>query len=149
MSITAQPAPALPPMAPWDYLRLRREAAGLTIAQAGRAFWANPAHREDVERNLRGFEHPGVVMKPWVAETINRAFPFDPAVYRQLAEDPAHQHPDLCRSCAWDQWTEAFDLTGDSVTWAEGRTDLCTGCEKKAARKPEAAQGTFMLDRAA
>lgn len=143
---TSLPTP-LPPIRAWEYLRMRREAAGLTIAQSARPHWKNPAHREDVERNLAHFEQPGVVIKPWFAGDMNRAFPFDALIYRQLAEDPPHQHPRLCRTCGWDEWTEANDLQGNSITWGEA-ADTCTRCEQRRERE-RGAQTSLPLDRAA
>jgi hypothetical protein len=141
-------AAALEPIKPWDYLRLRREAARLTIAQAARPFWKNPAHQEDVERILEGFEQQGAIMDHWVAETINRAFPFDPLIYRQLAEDPAHLHPSLCRTCGWDEWTETNDLEGASNSWAE-EGERCKRCEQLERRAAGPWQAMLPLDRAA
>ncbi len=43
---------APPPVMPWDYIRMRRESAGLTIEQAAKRFYARDEHRAGVIANL-------------------------------------------------------------------------------------------------
>jgi hypothetical protein len=84
---------------------MRREAAGLSIAQAARPFWHHGAHQADVERNFRRIETVGIRMKRlW---SMTRAFPLSLTVYRQLCDTPADRHPRLCRACGWDEWTRS------------------------------------------
>jgi len=134
---TAARAPELfrpDPIRPWDYLRLRREAAGLTIEQAARPFWHRPEHRADCEENLRFFEQTGTVMKRVHDLDIPRAFPFSADVYVQLASLPPEQHPRLCRRCGWDEWTVQPDRAGDDTSWSAEDPTLCTRCEQDLAR---------------
>lgn len=99
----AAPAPrattVLPPLTPADYLRLRREAASVTIEEA--ATRIAPRDLVDVaERFLRDLERPGTVAKyTHTLQRISYAFPFNLAVYRQLAEQLADCHPRICRTC--------------------------------------------------
>jgi hypothetical protein len=85
------PDPVGAAVMPWDYIRMRREAAGLSIAQAARPFWHHGAHQADVERNFRRIETVGIRMKRlW---SMTRAFPLSLTVYRQLCDTPADRHP--------------------------------------------------------
>lgn len=121
-----QPAP---PIRPWEYVRMRRRSAGLTIEQAARPFYKRDEHREDVETNLRMLERPGVRVKRIRDLDLIRAFPFDPAIYNQLADDPANHHPRLCRRCGWDEWAGGTDREGSDLRWSEERPDFCTRCD--------------------
>ncbi|SNS20942.1 hypothetical protein SAMN06295912_102276 [Sphingomonas laterariae] len=135
-SMIEQPAPR-PVIHPWDYVRLRRKAAGLTIAQAARPYWHRPEHRDDVESNIARLEQTGFRMMPTLeAADMSRAFPFSLDVYHQLCTLPPHQHPRLCAGCGWDQWTDQIDRQGNDVTWSEDNADLCTRCAE-ADRKPD------------
>lgn len=127
---------AKPIIAPWDYARMRRESAGLSIAQAARPYWHRPEHREDVERNTARLEQPGFCLTDnFMGCDMSRAFPFNIDVYVQLSTAPPDLHPRLCMRCAWDQWTSQPDLNGDDVTWSEDNPDICTRCEQIEARR--------------
>ncbi|WP_019833799.1 hypothetical protein [Sphingomonas sp. PR090111-T3T-6A] len=117
------------PIRPWEYVRMRRRSAGLTIAEAAKPFYQHHDHREDVENNLRMFERPGVRIKRVRDLDLVRAFPFDPGIYTQLADDPAEQHPRLCRRCGWDEWAGGFDRQGNDLRWSEEQPAFCTRCE--------------------
>ena len=121
---------APPPIAPWEYIRMRRKAAGLTIEQAAKRFYARDEHRAGVIANLTMFETPGVKVKRISDVDLKRAFPFDPEVYRQLVELPPDRHPTLCRVCGWDQWMPETDLNGEDVAWSAGQAGICTRCEQ-------------------
>lgn len=122
-----------PVITPWEYVRMRREAARLTIAQAARPYWHRAEHREDVERVTRMLEQPGFRMK--TGYDCSRAFPFSADVYRQLADLPPHQHPRLCLECGWDELTTQFDTNGDDTTWSREDERICTRCEQRAAQR--------------
>ena len=123
--------PVRPVVMPWAYVRMRRLAAGLTIAQAARPYWHRPEHRADVERNIARLEATGFRAKaPYFGVDMSRAFSFNLDVYRQLCDLPATQHPRLCFACGWDQWTRQYDVNGDDVTWSDDDPDLCTRCHQ-------------------
>lgn len=65
------------PIRPWDYIRRRRQLAGLTIEQAARPYWHRPEHRADVEAATRLSEQPGVFLKPYMLKDMTRAHSFD------------------------------------------------------------------------
>jgi hypothetical protein len=120
------------PMTPETYIRLRREAAGLTIAKAALPFYRREEHRADVEAVLRDAETPGVKLKQHVAQTLPRAFPFDPNVYRQLCEDPPERHPSLCRGCACSIQTPCSTQQGFHCRITQD--GICTACIEKVQR---------------
>jgi hypothetical protein len=129
MSTDLFSSPFAGPMLPADYIRLRREAAGLTIAQAARPFYKREDQRADVESNLRMFETPGVTVKPHIAETLSRAFPFDASVYRQLCEQAPSRHPRLCHGCGCDTHNFCTHRNGTICTITADR--ICTVCIEK------------------
>ena len=122
---------ARPVIMPWDYVRMRRKAAGVTIAQAAAHYWKRPEHQADVERNIAEMEIVGYRMQQhFFAADMSRAFSFNVDVYRQLCDTPPDQHPRVCLACGWDRWTTQFDTNGDDVTWSEADPDVCTRCEQ-------------------
>lgn len=132
LAMLGETAPAARPVImPWEYVRMRREAAGLTIEQAARPYWHRPEHQADVERNVRALETVGFRMqREFFAADMSRAFSFNVDVYRQLCDTPPDQHPHLCLSCGWDEWTTQYDAHGDDVTWSSHDPDQCTRCEQ-------------------
>jgi hypothetical protein len=122
-------APAIVVM-PWDYVSMRRQAAGLTIAQAARPYWHRAEHRADVERNLATLESVGFrLQRGFYVVDLSRSFPVSVDVYRHLCVTSPDRHPRLCLACGWDEWTPQFDRDGQDVTWSTADPQLCTGCE--------------------
>lgn len=127
---------AAPVMMPWEYVRLRRKAAGVSIAEAARPYWHRPEHREDVERIVRRLEEPGYRMTDhFYAADMSRSYPFNVDVYRQICILPPDQHPTLCHTCGWDEHTNHYDTNGEYVTWSREQDGICTRCEQIAARR--------------
>lgn len=123
--------PARPVVMPWDYVRMRRKAAGLTIAQAAAHYWKRPEHQAAVERTIAELETVGYRMQQhFFAADMSRAYSFSVDVYRQLCDTPADQHPRLCLACGWDQWATQYDTNGQDVTWSEADPEICTRCEQ-------------------
>jgi hypothetical protein len=116
----------LPPLTAADYLRLRREAAGITIEQA--AARIAPRDMVDIaERLLRDLARPGTVARfTHTLLRISYAFPFDLGVYRLLAEQPADRHPSVCRGCGATAADDTGPL-GDAVRMVS-RTS-CAACD--------------------
>lgn len=125
-----KPAPR-PVVMPWEYVAMRRTAAGMTIEQAARPYWHRPEHRADVERNIGALETVGFRMKrDFFVADMSRAYTFNLDVYRQLCDTPPDQHPRLCLACGWDQWSTQYDTNGEEATWSQSHPDLCTRCEQ-------------------
>lgn len=114
---------AAPVIQPWDYVSLRRKAAGLSIEQL-----ANTLGGKVYERHLRAIETPGLRFQQIAA--LEHAIPFSTDVYRQLADLPPHQHPRLCRACGWDGHTVQPDRQDGLTTWSRMDDTLCTRCEQ-------------------
>lgn len=120
---------ARPVVMPWQYVRMRRQAAGLTIAQVANDFWVRPEHREEVESRFVDLERENFRFQ-FLYRTEGLRYTFSRDIYRQLADLPPHQHPRLCLACGWDQWTREYDTRGQEITWSEADPDLCTRCEQ-------------------
>lgn len=130
---TALPEPITPAVMPWDYIQMRRLAAGLSIEEASKPFWHRPEHRADVERNMSQIETVGFrVKRLW---DMSRSFRLNLTVYRQLCDTPAETHPRLCLGCGWDEWSTQFDTDGFDCTWSASEPEMCTLCEQLRRRK--------------
>jgi len=106
------------PLTPGDYLRLRREAAGRSADQLARDLVTVIAHNRPLPKRapsiaelgarymrmldtVRLLEAPrSLCLDTELLDAIASIIPFDPAVYHQLATEPADRHPRICRSCA-------------------------------------------------
>lgn len=116
------------------YLRLRREAAGLTVQQAARRMFGADAEKAELAASLiRALETPGVRARvDLTLDRLSLAFPFDPDVYRQLAHDPAERHPHVCGGCGCSQNDACVSPDGHtSCGWhANSRLGaaICTRC---------------------
>lgn len=118
---------------PWDYIRMRREFAGLSIEQAAKPFWHRPEHRADVERNMRQIETVGFrVKRLW---DMSRSYRLNLTVYRQLCDCPPDMHPRLCLACGWDEWSAQLDTEGYDCIWANADPQVCTLCEQTRRQK--------------
>lgn len=116
----------LSPVTPPQYLKLRRQAAGLSILQVAERIAPTARDRSEAIALVTMLEQPGTTARR--TETLSAfqsAFPFDPDVYQQLVNDPPAWHPAICRSCGCSQWDPC--CSDDACcAWAEpGR---CTRC---------------------
>ena len=134
------------PLTPAAYLRLRREAAGLSVAAvAKRLYEAHRAARpamtvEWAASVVTLLETRGTTARYAEAlDALRAVFPFDPDVYRQLAADPVDQHPRVCRGCGCSAWDACEDegFPGNCM-WATPNS--CTRCLKADAASVEAHQ---------
>lgn len=145
-------------MKPDGYLRLCREASGMTLEQVAHRLAANrdgAAMRDTAERSanlatpvapaidlVRALETPGNVARlATTLDALSAVYPFDPGVYRQLATEPADRHPRICRGCGCSEW-DARDTMSEGLAWASDTActrclptdtqldDLATGCCK-------------------
>jgi hypothetical protein len=127
------PAPALAclkVMTPSLYLRLRREAAGLSRTQVAQRLYDIKIKRVFGDRRPRRLydsvaqalatvqqlETPGAYAKyrPMI-EFLGGIVPLDVDVYHQLRDEPADRHPLVCRGCGCsthDAYDGACTLTG-------------------------------------
>lgn len=119
------------PIAPGTYLRLRREAAGLTIAQVAFLLTRNSRSQTDLIYELTACEAGTLrVNNLGLAMQLQKAFPFDLGIWETLAEiaaDPGSQLPvpQLCTGCGCS-WA-------DHCSWRDPAADICTRCPVPAA----------------
>ena len=123
-------------MTPAAYLRLRREAAGLTLDDAAAAFAPRIHDRRVAYALLRLWETDGVVGEADDVLRLSALYRLDVAVYRQLAEEPADRHPTICAGCGCTQHDACLDDHGVGCHWVA--PDLCSGCEERATSSPAA-----------
>jgi hypothetical protein len=115
------------PLKPAVYLRLRREAAGLSIATLARRLARNADEIAPALDLVHVMETPGNTIRyPETLERLRSVFAFDPDVYRQLATEPADRHPRICRGCGWSTWDSCDDGGNGSRRWAT--PTACTAC---------------------
>lgn len=117
-----------PPMTPSAYLRLRREAAGLTIAQVAARLPTTHIDADMAASVIRSLETPGARARHRATlAALRTVFAFDIDIYQQLATEPAARHSQICRGCGCS--------TDDACVEADGHTccgwalpTLCTRC---------------------
>lgn len=117
---------SVPVVQPWDYVAMRRKAAGLSIEQVAQALGGRA-----YERHIRLLETTGIRVS--IIADLNVALPFSEDVYRQLADLPPHQHPRLCQRCGWDEHTDLPDRADGLTSWSREDDTVCTRCEQSAA----------------
>ena len=89
------------PLTPATYLRLCREAAGLTRHALAMRLAPRAHDLPQAGDLLAVLETPGNVARRAATLERLRILPaFDPDVYRQLATEPPDRHPRVCRGCA-------------------------------------------------
>jgi hypothetical protein len=135
---------------PGTYLRLRREAAGLTIDDVAAIFGTVPgvplSARADMLRSIEADVTPigdDVIRVLMKARELG-SFPFDPVVLVQLVDLQAGSplqfgRPRICRVCACSQSDPCYrvGLGGYTCTCGWAEADLCDSCAP--ARPPHAA----------
>lgn len=116
------------PMTPARYLQLRREAAGLSILQIAEHLASKPGDVSLALSVIRSLEQPGIRARHRsTLDSLRRAFPFDIDVYRQLCEEPAERHPQICRGCGCSTYDACVEADGYTCClWAV--PTLCTRC---------------------
>lgn len=115
------------PLKPAAYLRLRREAAGLSIQMLAGMLARNADEVAPALDLVHVMETPGNTIR--YSETLERlrsVLAFDPDVYRQLASEPADRHPRVCRGCGCSTWDPCDHATHGSCSWAT--PTACTAC---------------------
>jgi len=116
---------SVPVVQPWDYVAMRRKAAGLSIEQVAQSLGGRA-----YERHLRLLETTGIRVS--IIADLNVALPFSEDVYRQLADLPPHQHPRLCQRCGRDEHTDPPDRADGLTSWSREDSAICTRCEQSA-----------------
>jgi hypothetical protein len=113
---TAPPADEAPRLRPAAYLRLRREAAGLSVEDVATMLAPTFTDRATARAFVRLLEVDLVVArKARPIERLAACYPLDPAVYYQLA-GPA-PHPQVCRGCGCSQWDPCHGEQSGPCSW--------------------------------
>lgn len=119
----------LPPLKPSAYLKLRRVAAGLSIADVARIIAPKDVDRREAVALVAMLEADGCrARNPETLQALQRAFQFDVAVYLQLADEPAGRHPSVCRTCGCSEWDPCQHADG-RCGWANHTS--CTHCAER------------------
>jgi hypothetical protein len=120
-------APKLPKLHPWQYLRLRREAAGLSVDDVATRLSPRLATRSDCAAFVRLLEtrnYTARKMRP--IKRLASVIPLDVNVYRQLASGDRDRDPPICRTCGASYWDPGRRGKLGILEWAaDGK---CTGC---------------------
>ncbi len=120
------------PLTAAAYLRLRREAAGLTIAGVACALARKPEDLATATELVQLLEQPGnSARKSETLYALQAVFPFDQEVYGQLANEPAERHPQVCRGCGCSEW-DTDDTHAVRFAWASVAACVrCVGAEQE------------------
>jgi hypothetical protein len=130
-------APATDELTPGRYMRLRREAAGLSIddvaARLSGTTSGAAGYRVLVEALERNDPMSGAELTLIDDLADARIFSFDPAIYYMLvgrrAEPGAAPLPGICRSCGCT-WNDAcVDDERGPCAWANADATLCSHCQ--------------------
>lgn len=132
---------------PGEYMKLRREAAGLSIEEVAAQLAHTNADRIDVRNEITLLEddQPGLFI-PLVMR-MRAAFRFDPDIYLALlgfAQDAGSTapRPRICTGCGCSWSDPCADDADSPCRWSARRVDSCTHCETKAATKAKARAAT-------
>ena len=123
---------------PGDYLKKRREAAGLSLGEVARQLaviqlGAIQLDRANLLDQLERIEAGEAALALPQADLLRNVFAFDPSVYNRLLAGDTLPQPPICRVCACSFFdpcdTSATDQGGSfraACHWAE--PDLCSAC---------------------
>lgn len=125
------------PLTAGRYLKLRRQAAFLSVDQVAERLAPAERDRADAAALVRMLETDGARARhDGTLAVLGRIFRFDIAVYRQLCDTPVDRHPMICRGCgcskddpclaegsAWDccHFVSPFECTRCSDGAAQAR----------------------------
>jgi hypothetical protein len=122
---------------PGTYLRMRREAACLSIDDVAQRIVAPWGKLHLSARWIYEVEADRLAAEDASLQRLRTAFQFDPYIYRQLAAGLAT--PTLCRVCACSWMDACLDDREMPCSWVKSEPDLCTACVDKPAAAPAAA----------
>jgi hypothetical protein len=127
-------------ISPGRYLRLRREAAGLSIEQIAAHLTSSPSVARDLAEQLQALERnePAGIDHELIDRLhVEHVFSFDLGVYMMLVGRRADPHselplPGICRTCGCT-WNDACqDDERGPCSWANEDATLCTHCVGRA-----------------
>lgn len=101
------------------YIRLRREAAGLSIDQAAYRACVSPAALSRAEQNIED-------VPPSFIEALRHAFGIDEEIYASLIEGRPIRS--LCHSCGCSWFDPCADHAKRPCAWVDATETQCTVC---------------------
>lgn len=114
-----------------DYIRLRREAEGLSIEDVAKICTSSPVGLPAAIAAIEEAEAGGAALTPADLQRLRLAFPFAPMVYSALAQGISAAQ--ICRGCGCTQWDACQDpATGRGCAWTDETRSFCTACRDKA-----------------
>ncbi|WP_156679373.1 hypothetical protein [Sphingomonas profundi] len=114
-------------MSPGTYLRLRREATGLSLRELAYQFFTPPLDLAEVEQLLVNAEADDAPLDAGSLHRVNLFVPLDIEIYASLlAELPTRS---VCRRCACSWFDPCQDSFGPCA-WADAAATLCTRCAR-------------------
>lgn len=121
-------------LTPGAYMRLRREAAGLTLREAALLYAHTRAGAGVAEMTLRDAEADVVLLGEPSLRRLQGAFHFDAYLYLALAGGDL-PIPSICRSCGCTWAHACFSPVYGPCAWANAEQTLCTACVRRAGVK--------------
>ncbi|MGN6122976.1 MAG: helix-turn-helix domain-containing protein [Sphingomonas oligoaromativorans] len=114
-----------------DYLRLRREAAGLSVEDVVMLIVPDESRWPLCAMYTVAIELGYATPSASEVQGLREAFRFDPYVLRQLiaGTTPA---PAICRRCGCSDLDPCDDETHGPCAWATDDRDLCSSCAREA-----------------
>jgi hypothetical protein len=120
-----------PAITPGTYLRMRREAANLSIEQVAQICWSDGIGLAAAIAAIEEAEADHALLEGADLIRLLQAFRFAPSIYWQIAQDL--RVPPLCRmcGCSWDDACE--EAPGIGCAWTDPTKTLCTNCLRRTA----------------
>lgn len=126
------------PITPGTYLRLRRQATGLSVeaavAKAGCSSSVDPVAVQLLADNWRPAENDQAIFASLLTWQIARFLLFDNHIYDSLVANRFGHSlpiPQLCRSCGCSWHFACTHAAHGPCSWSVGDSSLCSYCEDK------------------
>ena len=117
------------PVTAGGYLRMRREAAGVTLPEVARIYARNALGAAAAELMLGEAENNLIPLGEPAINRLREIFAFAADIYLDLAA--GLPPPDLCRICACS-WNDPCEDGGHGCAWLDASHTICTACQRKA-----------------
>jgi hypothetical protein len=128
--------PPLAALTAGRYLRLRREAAGLSVAVVARALGITPGARARIRNDLLSLEADQLDDREWLIAGLRILFPFDCGTYFALIARAAKPGagrpvPQVCRGCACSLHDPCQHDRFGPCAWLPNDPTLCDACARR------------------
>lgn len=126
---TTPPPAAAREITPGTYLRMRREAARMTLREAALCYAHTTAGASSAELLLADAEADRAILSAGSLVRLGYAFAFDGEIYQDLVE--GLPTPSLCRVCACSWNLPCEEADHGPCAWTDQSETLCTACARK------------------